>query len=347
MTPRLATVLSARDWEANVVALARDTALVRLVLRAYQPGDIERHLDDIDVVVAGAETSWVTPAQIGSWRRKGLKVIGTFPNGDGPSQKMLLEAGVLEALPDNSHPSEVLHLARLAGFSETDADVGQNGAVVAVSGPRGAPGRTEIALALAWNWGIDSNVGLIDLDIEAPNLAIRTTRPPRPDLTDAAERVRLDGALDSSTVHSFGPVSLLVGSHRPGEGPLGPTMVDDVTEAATGAFEITILDLGPYESNHRLVKASDHAVLVVDGTPSGLVRGARVAAEWVGPPPALILNKVVRSSGPDSLAAARKWIGLDPVAVVRHRQRIKEASTEGLPPDWGLRKSLSHLEVPA
>lgn len=347
MTPRLATVLSAREWEANVVAMARDTALVRLVLRAYQPGDIERHLEDIDVVVAGAETSWVTPAQIGSWRRKGLQVIGVFPNGDGPSEKMLRDAGVVEALTDTAHPSEVLHIARLAGFSETDADVGRDGAVVVVTGPRGAPGRTEVALALAWNWGTNRNVGLIDLDLEAPNLAIRTTRPPRPDLTDAAERVRLSGALDNSSVHSFGPVSLLVGSHRPGDGPLGSTMVDDVAEAATGAFEITVLDLGPYESDARLVKASDHAVLVVDGSPSGLVRGARVAADWAGPPPALILNKVSRSSKSNSLDAARKWIGLDPVAVVRRRKRIQEASTEGLPPDWGLRKSLAHLEVPA
>ena len=57
MTPRIATVLSAREWESAVVAMARETATVRLVLRAYQPDDVSRRIDEIDVVIAGAETA--------------------------------------------------------------------------------------------------------------------------------------------------------------------------------------------------------------------------------------------------------------------------------------------------
>ena len=56
MTLRVATVLSAREWEPTLVSQARESAAVRIVLRAYQPREIEERADEIDVVVAGAGT---------------------------------------------------------------------------------------------------------------------------------------------------------------------------------------------------------------------------------------------------------------------------------------------------
>ena len=50
MTVRVATVLSAREWEPMLVAHARETASVKVVLRAFKPADIESHAVDIDVV---------------------------------------------------------------------------------------------------------------------------------------------------------------------------------------------------------------------------------------------------------------------------------------------------------
>jgi hypothetical protein len=50
-------VLSARDWEPNLVAQARETASIRIVLRAFQPKDIESHAGEIDVVVASGDVS--------------------------------------------------------------------------------------------------------------------------------------------------------------------------------------------------------------------------------------------------------------------------------------------------
>lgn len=81
MTLRAATILSAREWESDLVAHTRETASLRLVLRAFQPGDIEARADDIDVVIAGAEVAWVTPTQIRSWRRRGLTVLGIYQIG--------------------------------------------------------------------------------------------------------------------------------------------------------------------------------------------------------------------------------------------------------------------------
>ncbi len=79
MSIRVATVLSARDWEPGLVSYARETAELRIVLRAFQPHEIEEQAEDIDVVVAGGEVSWVTPVQIAAWQRAGLGVLGIHP----------------------------------------------------------------------------------------------------------------------------------------------------------------------------------------------------------------------------------------------------------------------------
>jgi len=344
--PRVATILSARDWEGNLVAVARETAAIRLVLRAYQPSDIDSHIKDVDIIVAGAETSWVTAAAIASWRRKGLRVIGLHPVADRPARLLLETGGAHAILADDATAAEIIQTARLMALNNSGEPTQPQGQLVAVTGARGAPGRSETALALAWNWASTTDVALIDLDLDAPALAIRTGRPPRPDLSDVAERIRLQGAFDKSDSHHFGAISMVVGSHRPGEGRLSSALVDDVVEASRAAFNVTVMDLEPNLGEDPLVKRSDHAVLVVDGTPRGLVRGARVAAEWAGPPPALVLNKVSRSTIQDSINAARKWTGLEPVAVVPHSKKIMDAAPTAAPPDWGLRKALAHLEIP-
>ena len=344
MTARVATVLSAREWEGGLVAHARETAQVRLVMRAYQPEDVERGRDDIDVVVAGAETAWVTPAQIAAWRRDGLRVVGIYPVGDMPARDMLEAGGAHELLPDDTPAAAILQAIRFLRSAATAPVAAATGQVVAVTGARGAPGRTEVALALAWNWAYAHRTVLIDLDVEAPAVAVRLGRTPRPDLTDVADAVRATGEIPRDGLQKIGPLALVVGSHRPGEPPLRPALAEEVVEAAAGSFERVVLDLGPAHPDDRLVKRADHAVLVADAGPSGIVRAARVAAEWSGPPPGLILNRVSGKGG-DAVAAARKWTGLDPVAAIPAKRAIGDAARSALPPHRSLRRRLRRLRV--
>lgn len=346
MTPRVATVLSAREWESDLVSLARETALIRLVLRAYQPDDIDRQRADVDVVVAGAETSWVTPAQIASWRRSGLRVVGVHAAGDAPGRSLLEAGGAHEVLPDDTPPEAVLQLVRFLRPAAATEPAGCDGKVVAVTGPRGAPGRTEVALALAWRWSQRHGTVLIDLDVAAPALAIRLGRPPRPDVTDLADRVRGDGELPNAAAQRIGSLALIVGSHRPGEPELRSAMIEDVVEAASGAYELTVLDLGPVRGDDRTLKRADYAVLVCDATAVGLVRAARATAEWSGPPPALILNRVRRSDRREAVAAARKWTGLDPVALIPERSAIRTAAGAARPPDRSMLRAVRRLGAP-
>ncbi len=346
MTPRVATVLSARPWEAALVAAARDTASVRLVLRAYQPDDIERQRSEIDVVVAGAETSWVTPAQIASWRRAGLRVVGVHPQGDEPARSLLEAGGAHELVPDDAPPQATLQLIRFLRPAAAGDAPPPTGKVVAVTGPRGAPGRTEVALALGWLWSRDHPTVLVDVDVEAPALAVRLGCPPRPDLTDLADRVRETGRLAGDAVQRVGKLAVVVGSHRPGEPELRSALVEDVVEAGATSFALSVLDAGPARGDDRLVKRADHAVLVCEAGAVGLVRAARAAAEWSGPPPALVLNRVERRDRKDAIVAARRATGLDPVAVIPERPATRAAARAARPPDRGLLRAVRRLKAP-
>lgn len=345
MTLRVATVLSAREWEPTLVSQARTTAAVRVVLRAYQPAEIEERVDEIDIVVAGAEVPWVTPGQIAGWRRIGLGVVAIYPQGDRPAESLLLDAGADEVLADDTPVDGLLQAIRFLAPSIDQLEATPSGQTIAVVGPRGAPGCTEIALSLAWNLARSSETMLIDLDLAAPALAIRLGLPPRPDVTDAADGVRSTGVIPPATLQESGPLHVIVGSHRVGEPPLRPTMVEDVIDAAAASYEHVVLDLGVAVADDPLLKRADHAVLAVDGSAVGVVRGARLVAEWAGPPPALILNRVEPSDRSQIIDAAKKWTGLEPLVVLPSRPRIRSASLGAKPPDRKLRRMLDSIRV--
>ena len=341
MTPAVATVLSARQWEHDLVAFARDAAAVRLVLRAYRPEDVEREASRIDVLVAGSETTWVTPARLSSWRRSGIRVVGVFPAGDDPARNRLRAAGADEVLADDTPAEAILRVIRLLQPRHTPGpDDDPRGPITVVTGARGAPGRTEVSLALALGRAADEPVLLIDLDVEAPALAVRLGLPPRPDVTDAAEEVHVTGRVPGHAVRRVGPLRVVVGSHRRDEPePPGDFFTDVVTAASLGGGH-TVVDAGPRRSGDPLLGIADEIVLVAEGTPNGLVRAASVVADWTARPPRLVLNRVPDRQRDDVVDAARRWIGLEPDAVVGEIRSVARRSRESVPPGRALRRAL-------
>lgn len=347
MSVRVATVLSARDWEPGLVLYARETAELRIVLRAFQPHEIEEQAEDIDVVVAGGEVSWVTPVQIAAWQRAGLGVLGIHPHEDGPAAVMLRTAGVDELLPDTADVRTIVTAIRFISPSSALVERGGTGTVISVIGPRGAPGTTEIALGLAWESGDRSSTMLIDLDVSAPSIAIRLGLPPRPDITDVADQVRMTGAIVDEALHRMGPISVITGSHRIGEAPLRPAMVDDVIDAAAVAFDRVVVDLGTAEPDDPVLKRSDVALLVVDASAVGVVRAAQLVSAWSGPPPTVVLNRVAPRDQANVIAATKEWTGIEPAVVIQDRPAIRAASLAAKRPDGRLRRSLSALGAPS
>lgn len=336
MTLRVATVLSAREWETRLVAAARDTAAVRLVLRAFLPDEVLDRAADLDVVVVGSETPWASAARIASWVRVGLQVVGIHPVGDRPAAERLASAGAHLVLADDIPADAILREIRLI---EPAAERGRPvHPLTVVTGAAGAPGRTEIALALAWHRSGTGRCLLVDADLEAPALAVRLGITPRPDLADAVDGVHHSGTLGPELIHPAGRLGIVTGSHRPGEPQLRPEPVFDVIDAARTAAYV-VVDAGRWPQGSEIVKAATTAVIVADASPIGIVRGAAVLAEWAGPPPLLVLNRAAARRG-DALAAARRWTGLDPVAVIPFRRSVMAAARRGARPD---RQVLRHL----
>ncbi len=336
-------MLSAREWETELVTEAHTSASIRLVLRAYRPQDIDDRADEIDAVVAGAETSWITPAVIARWKRRGLGVLGLHPPADAPARRLLEDGDADAVLADDSGASEIvrtlLTLERRAAMTPLEP----LGTVVAVTGPRGAPGRTEVSFGLAWLWSKRRSTVHIDLDLAAPAMAIRAGLPPRPHLGDAAEALRHGGRLDPHTVHRLGSLRLVV-TAAPSDAlrlPLG--IGDEVIGAAADSFDIVVLDV-PSEDRATL-KAADATFVVAEASSIGIVRAASLLADWKGATPHVVLNRVVGAEAAATKAALRQWTGSDAVACVPYRRSIRSAAIAGRSPDRALLRPLRHLEA--
>ncbi|MDX1690069.1 MAG: hypothetical protein R3290_03490 [Acidimicrobiia bacterium] len=342
MIPRIATVLSARDWESRLVAHARETAAVRLVLRAYRPADVEGRTGDLDAVVAGAETSWVTPARIGAWRRSGIRVVGIHPAGDRPARDRLVAAGADDVLADDTPSEGITRAVRL--LDPPAAPTGPpRGRVTAVVGPRGAPGRTEIAFGLATAFSDTHDTLLVDLDLEAPALAVRLGLAPRPDVLDASDGVHATGTLEDTALRGRNRLSVLVASHRPDQPGLRPEAADDLLTAAAARFERVVVDAGITSDP----VGADDVVLVADASPTGIVRAAHMTDAWTGPRPTLVLNRVPREDAADVVTAVRRWTGLDPAAVVLDDARIRDRARRAGPPARSLARMAERMAVSA
>jgi MinD-like ATPase involved in chromosome partitioning or flagellar assembly len=333
MTIRVATVLSAREWEPGLVAHAQDTAALRVVLRAYQPSDIEARASEIDVVVAGGEVAWVTPRQVATWRRLGFGVIGVHPAGDTPAAQLLERGGANEVVPETIDVVALVQAIRFVAPSADQVVSEGRGRVTAVTGSRGAPGCTEVALAYASvSAGSESTV-LIDADLSAPALAIRLGLPPRPDLTDAADGVREDGWIGSECLHRVGALSVITGSHRPAEARLRDTLISGVIDAASAQFAHVVLDIGADHDRTSLVEESDAVLLVVGASALGVVRAAQITSQWLGPQPTLVLNRVDPRDRSQVVDAARRWTGLEPAAVILDRRQVRRTTAAAKMPD--------------
>lgn len=345
MTIRVATVLSARDWEPNLVAHAHETAAIRIVLRAFQPSDLESRAADIDVVVASGDVSWVTSRQVTTWKRLGLGVVGVFPAGDRPAADMLTRGGANEVVPDGIDAESLVQAIRFVAPRALKAASENMGTVTVVAGARGAPGCTEIALAYALSRSTATPTVLIDLDLAAPAIAVRLGLPPRPDIADVADAVRAEGVLDHHDLHTFERLSVITGSHRRGQSGVTETMVQGVVDAARGEFDEAIVDLGAVEPGNVMIAEADRAIVVVDASAVGIVRAAQLTAEWVGPTPYVVVNRVSARGSADAVEAVKQWTGLEPVAVIPDHHKVRQATIAARRPHRRLCRAMAGVGV--
>ncbi len=92
MRPMVATVVTARPWEAAFVQAATAGARVRLVARIGDAPQLARLIGRFDVLVVGAETAWLEPWIPGALRRLGHSSIGVHADGDTVGARLVDDA---------------------------------------------------------------------------------------------------------------------------------------------------------------------------------------------------------------------------------------------------------------
>ena len=307
--PRVATVLSAREWEPRLVDAARRDPQIRIVRRAYEPQDLDRSAP-LDAVVVGSETAWITSARIHSLRTTGIRVIGIYPQGDRPGRDLLHRGGVDVALPDTTPTEELLTAASM--MRREGSTPAKQGKLIAVTGPRGAPGRTEVAISLGHLLAERASVALIDLDLDAPAISFRMGMRPGPDLIDSAESLRVGGR---HRVAAAGIPTIIAGP-RPMHHTTDPKpVVADLVDASLSTFDLTVIDTGPLSPDLTILSTCDSIVLVCDASPVSLIRASHSISEWTGPTPEVV-NRVARQLEEDSIVLARRALGLEPRALI-------------------------------
>lgn len=283
MRPAIATVVGP-GWETRLVNHARTTGLARLVGRCCDPAGLADIARRADVVFIGSDVHWLGETDL---RALGAttRLIGVA--GDVPGARLLDTMGVPDVIDASMSPAGMLAVAVANGHSDP-------GRIVEVTGARGAPGRSEVALGLAYAAAVTQSVSLLELDHAGPSLGIRMALPPSSHPT----LHRTDGP-------SLMPLPV-------GVDPLPTGAVVGLVARATQQHAVTVLDGGPASTWHRLVDV-DEVVFVGEATDVGVVRLARLCQAWLGPTPSLIINR--HRPGQD-LGRVRRATGLEPSAVI-------------------------------
>jgi hypothetical protein len=303
--PSIATVVGG-VWEPRLIEMARGGSGARLVGRCSDLASLAGVAPHVDAIFIGSDAPWIHEADLRSLHLV-TRLIGVA--SDAPGRRLLVAAGVEEIIESTTSPAGMLALATATMASD-------RGAVVEVTGPRGAPGRSEVALAMAFAGAAREPIAMLELDFDAPSLGLRLAVSPTPTLE----------------IHRVSPLlSILPAPCRPS----GLDVTPELVRTAAGLHTFTILDTGPDSRWHRRIDV-DHVVFVGEATGIGVIRLARMCATWTGPTPQLVVN---RHRPDQDLASVVRATGLEPHAVIP----MLEPPPPGRPPHPAMRSVVGAL----
>lgn len=297
MRPALVTVIGGRHWELRVVHEARNSGTARILARCTEPAQVERWLSEADAVMIGAEVPWLGAGIVGRWRAAGVLVVGM---ADDSSTGFLRAVGCDLVLSASDDPDSALRAITVASTQRSTPRTPIPGPVTVV-GPRGAPGRSEIALSLAHGLSRVRPTTLVELDSQAPSLGLRAGLRPRPDITDA------------DLCPTSGRQALHILTAPTANTALGSSVVYRIVAASLAEGRFTVCDAGPPPARPVF---DGSAVVVCDPSEVGLVRVARMLSVWDGTAPYLVVNRVRPGEIDRSVVDIRAATGLEPDAVV-------------------------------
>ena len=180
MRIRLVTAGAGAAWEAALVqACQAGTVPAEILHRCYDLGDLlaVAAAGQAEAAVVAASTRWLDHDALARLAAAGLTVVGVAPAGDEDSERRLHQLGLHHVGSDTDPPATLVDLTRAALSAEPtpspppppdappppDHDVPPT--LLAVWGPKGAPGRTTVAVNLAFEAApLVGEVLLVDAD---------------------------------------------------------------------------------------------------------------------------------------------------------------------------------------
>jgi hypothetical protein len=179
---RLVTAGVGAAWEAALVQACQGGKVVAEVLhRCYDLGDLlaVAAAGQAEAAVVAAGIRWLDHDALARLGAAGLVVVGVAPAGDEASERRLRQLGVQQVASDADPPGTLVDLARAALADEprpageppdpvevpVQPDGGPRRVLAAVWGPKGAPGRTTVAVNLAFEaTALGGEAMLVDAD---------------------------------------------------------------------------------------------------------------------------------------------------------------------------------------
>ena len=177
MKLRLVTAGAGAAWESALVqACQAGQVPAQVVHRCYDLGDLlaVAAAGQAEAAVVAAGTRWLDRDALARLEAAGLVVVGVAPAGDEASERRLRQLGLLQIASEGDPPDALVERARAAFAAEpggeeasppspdeepsppsSDQAAAQPGpdtrhVLAAVWGPKGAPGRTTVAVNLAF-----------------------------------------------------------------------------------------------------------------------------------------------------------------------------------------------------
>jgi MinD-like ATPase involved in chromosome partitioning or flagellar assembly len=342
----LAIALSARSWSDRLHRFLADHGGARVRLTAVGPEDLVA--EPFDVLLIDDICSFLTPRLIDRIRISGRQVVGVYdPTEFGDGKDRLLESGVADVIEAGAHPDEFVQvLSRVAATVSYETETGnpapiahheptgnrRSPPVLAVSGPPGGTGSTEVALALATSLQLRGRTVLVDGDDHAPSLAQRLGLPLHPNLRTAIDMLEHRTGPVTAALHEVpGGLQVMPGLPNVRDWTeVRPLQVLDVISQLQPSSDYLVVDVGcqvdtaaaaneptRFRIARHLLEGSDRVIAVGAADPVGVAR----LIDWLSMVPRgdrpidILLNRaprdayrrnelvaeIVRSFKPDSL----------------------------------------------
>ncbi len=269
--------------------------------------------------------------------RSGMPVWGLFDPGDDVGERMIQDWGVTAVAATSTTDVDTL----LAQAQPPQPGTSPGGALVAVTGPAGAPGRSTVALNLAAEWA--DRCLLVDADTRAPSLGFQLGLPADAPGTRGAGRQAAAGRLTpvmlAAACHDVESVTVLPG------GPPGSAVPasDGLLDVCLRTRPITVVDCGQLDScddttiGSAALARAQVVILVAAPTALGIRRladevprvrtatASPVVVVWnqvrtrrqhggLGADPMQRLTAFTRSVAPEAVVTGLPW---DPRAMAR------------------------------